>query len=117
MPLGSIFSKGERHQLALARALYPDPKVLIVDEPDPTFREALSKSLKSEVADFLARGGILIMLTRVALKTYQPTRRFTLDDGVLSEATPDRGSDRKVVSISKDTRRVRQPQSDSPEMA
>lgn len=114
---GSIFSKGERHRLALARALYPDPKVLIVDDPDPAFREALSKSLKSEVADFLARGGILIMLTRVALKTYQPARRFILDEGALSEATPDRGSDRKVVSISKDTRRVRQPQSDSPEMA
>ncbi|UVK40984.1 ATP-binding cassette domain-containing protein [Mesorhizobium sp. AR10] len=97
--VGSIFSKSERHRLALARALYPDPKWLVVDEPDGTFREALSKSLKSEVADFLARGGILIMLTRLALKTYQPTRRFTLDDGELSEVKLDGAADRKVIRI------------------
>jgi ABC-type protease/lipase transport system fused ATPase/permease subunit len=87
--VGSIFSKGERHRLALARALYPDPKVLIVDEPDQTFREGLSKSLKSEVAGFLDRGGILVVLSRLALKTYQPTRRFTLSDGELSEVKRD----------------------------
>jgi ABC-type protease/lipase transport system fused ATPase/permease subunit len=96
---GSIFSKSERHRLALARALYPDPKLLIVDEPDTTFRDALSKSLKSEIADFIARGGILIMLTRVALKSYQPTRRFTLENGELSEVKVDRAADRKVIKI------------------
>ena len=96
---GSIFSKRECHRLALARALYPDPKLLIVDEPDGTFREALSKSLKSEVANFLERGGILIMLTRLTLKTYQPTRRFTLDDGELNEVKLDRSSDRKIIRI------------------
>jgi ABC-type protease/lipase transport system fused ATPase/permease subunit len=95
--VGSIFSKSERHRLALARVLYPDPKLLIVDEPDTTFRDALSKSLKNEITDFLARGGILIMLTRLALKTYQPTRRFTLDRGDLREVELDQISDAKVV--------------------
>lgn len=94
---GSVFSKGERHRLALARALYPDPKVLIVDEPDQSFREGLSRILKSEIAGFLSRGGILIMLSRLALKTYQPTRRFTLDDGELSEVKLDRTAARLVV--------------------
>ena len=45
---GSIFSKSERHQLALARALYPDPKLLIVDEPDTTFREALPRASRAK---------------------------------------------------------------------
>lgn len=98
-PVGSIFSKGERHLLALARALYSGPRVLIVDEPDATFRDALSKSLKSEFDEFLARGGILIMFTRMALKSYQPTRRFTLNEGELSEIKLDRVTDRKVVAI------------------
>lgn len=91
--VGSFFSKSERHRLALARALYPDPKMLIVDEPDSTFRDALSRSLKSEITSFLARGGILIILTRAALRTYQPTRRFTLNAGDLREiqlASPDK---------------------------
>jgi ATP-binding cassette subfamily C protein len=100
-PIGSIFSKGERHQLGLARALYPDPKVLIIDEPDGTFREAVAKSLKSQVQDFLTRGGILIILTRLPLKGYEPFRRFTLDDGVLSEVKLDRTVERKVIRIQK----------------
>jgi ABC-type protease/lipase transport system fused ATPase/permease subunit len=97
--VGGIFSKGERHRLALARALYPDPKLLIVDEPDTTFRDALSKGLENEIADFLARGGILIMLTRLALKRYHPTRRFTLDDGLLKEVKFDQTSGLKVVRV------------------
>jgi ATP-binding cassette subfamily C protein len=96
-PVGTLFSKSERHQLALSRALYPDPKLLIVDEPDTTFRDALSKTLKNYISDFQARGGILIMLTRVALKTYRPTRRFTLDGGNLREIELDRTSDGKVI--------------------
>lgn len=94
---GSVFSKGERHRLALARALYPDPNVLIVDEPDQTFREGLSKSLKSELASFLERGGILIMLSRLALKSYQPTRRFTLEDGELREVKAEQAVGKAVI--------------------
>lgn len=98
-PIGSIFSKDERHLLGFARALYPDPKLLVFDEPDGTFKAALSKGLKSHVDDFLARGGILIILNRVAIKKYRPSRRFTLDNGVLSEARLEQAADRKVVEI------------------
>jgi ATP-binding cassette subfamily C protein len=97
--VGSIFSKSERHRLALARAFYPNPKLLIVDEPDATLRDALSKDLKNEIADFLACGGILILLTRLALKTYDPARRFTLDDGRLKEVKLDQRFDKKVVRL------------------
>jgi ATP-binding cassette subfamily C protein len=99
---GSIFSKSERHQLALARALYSDPRILVVDEPDQSFREALSRSLKSEVADFLGRGGILVILTRVALRSYKLSRRFNLDDGELKEVELTRAMDRKIVRIQDD---------------
>jgi ATP-binding cassette subfamily C protein len=95
--VGSIFSKSERHRLALARALYPDPQLLIVDEPDTTFRDALSRSLKNNISDYLAHGGILIMLTRSPLKMYQPTRRFTLTDGELKENKADQLLEGNVV--------------------
>lgn len=101
--IGSIFSKSERHQLALARALYPNPNVLIVDEPDTTFRDALPRDLHDEFRDFLARGGILILLTRVALKRFHPNRRFNLNEGVLREVKPpqttDSKADMKVVRV------------------
>ena len=99
---GSIFSKSERHQLALARALYSNPKLLIVDEPDQTFREGLTRSLKSEIGGFLDRGGILIVLSRLALKTYKPTRKFVLEDGHLSEVEPEREDERNVIRIRQD---------------
>lgn len=85
--------------LAFARALYPRPKLLIVDEPDSTLREGLSKSYKTEVDDFLARGGILILLSRLALKAYEPGRRFTLENGELNEIKLDRMRDSKVIKI------------------
>jgi ATP-binding cassette subfamily C protein len=94
--LGSLFSKSERHALALARALYPDPNLLIVDEPDTSFRDGLTKGLKNEIGSFLARGGILILLTRVALKSYRASRTLTLDGGSLKEIAPSR-SQGKVI--------------------
>jgi ATP-binding cassette subfamily C protein len=97
--IGSIFSKSERHQLALARALYPDPRVLVIDEPDSTFRDALSRNLHDEIAGFLARGGILIVLTRAALKRFHSIRRFTLDEGVLKEVKQPQLTDIKVVKV------------------
>lgn len=100
-PVGSIFSKGERHRLALARALYPDPRVLIIDEPDTALRDAVSKGLKQEIADMLARGGILIILTRLALKRYEPTQQFTLEDGVLKRVDRDKVPDLKIVGMPK----------------
>jgi ABC-type protease/lipase transport system fused ATPase/permease subunit len=92
-----LFSKTERHGIALARALYASPKLLIVDEPDTAFRDALSKGLKSKISDFLSQGGILIILTRVALKTYRPNRSFTLDGGSLKENKNDEASHGKVI--------------------
>ena len=83
--IGSIFSKGERHQLALARAFYPDPKVLILDEPDATFRSGLGNELKGKITRFLKRGGILIILTRLPLKNFDTSKRFTLSNGILTE--------------------------------
>ena len=82
---GSIFSKGERHQLALARAFYPDPKVLIVDEPDATFRSGLGGDLKGKIIRFQKRGGILVILTRLPLKNFDASKNYTLSNGVLAE--------------------------------
>ncbi len=83
--IGSIFSKGERHQLALARAFYSDPKVLILDEPDATFRSGLGNELKGKISRFLKRGGIMIILTRLPLKNFDTSKRYTISNGVLTE--------------------------------
>ena len=82
---GSIFSKGERHQLALARAFYPDPKVLILDEPDATFRNGLGSELNEQIVRLLKAGGILILLTRLPLKNFSTSKNYTISNGILTE--------------------------------
>jgi ABC-type protease/lipase transport system fused ATPase/permease subunit len=97
-PIGSIFSKSERHQIALARAFYPDPRVLVLDEPDTAFRNGLAKELKGQIERFLARGGILIVLTRLPLKNFEASKNYTLNNGILKETEIDRSED-NVVSL------------------
>ena len=97
--IGSLFSKSERHQLALARAFYPEPRVLLLDEPDTTFRNGLANGLKRPIDRFLNRGGILIVLSRLPLKNFTSTRRYTLAGGILRETANDRSTDSKVVSL------------------
>lgn len=95
--VGSIFSKSERHQIALARALYPDPQLLILDEPDTSFRDGLRNELKDTIGALLDRGGILVMLTRVPSKFYRASQSFTMDAGVLREVKADAAPSMKVV--------------------
>jgi len=97
--IGSIFSKGERHQLALARAFYPHPKVLILDEPDATFRNGLGSELKQQIYRFQKGGGILIMLTRLPLKNFDTSKDYTLTNGVLTEREITRLTADNVVSL------------------
>lgn len=98
-PVGSIFSKSERHQLALARALYPDPQLIIVDEPDGSFKAAQAGNLQEYLSGFLARGGILIVLAEKPLGTHHATRRFLLANGELREAKLDRASESNIVRV------------------
>jgi ABC-type protease/lipase transport system fused ATPase/permease subunit len=85
----SSFSKSERHMIALARALYPMPKILVVDEPDQALREGLSGLLKDFLAGFIESGGIMIILSRKGLQSYRSHRRFSVVEGQLRELLQD----------------------------
>ncbi len=82
---GSGFSRGERNLLAMARALYGAPDILIVDSPDEELVAAFETgSPLSEWADALkARGGTLIFLSRYPLPIKGKNGRLVLSDGRL----------------------------------
>lgn len=77
------FSNGQKHQLALARALYHGPKILIIDEPDMALRKALDGDLKTLLDAFKSEGKIVLILSRMPLDLAQTTSKKTLDGGRL----------------------------------
>lgn len=82
---GSELSRGQRHQIAMARALYHEPRVLIVDEPDPMLLERLPKTMKKTFDGILDAGGVILFLARKPLRLAHDRIQMRLENGVLGE--------------------------------
>ncbi|MEX2577874.1 MAG: ABC transporter ATP-binding protein [Verrucomicrobiales bacterium] len=84
-------SGGERQRLALARAVAPEPRLLLLDEPFSHLDPALRRKLREDIRDILKRLGQTALMV-----THDPedalaiaTRVAILDDGkVMQTGTP-----------------------------
>lgn len=78
---GITLSAGQRQRLALARALYGEPFMLVLDEPDSNLDSAGEIALAAAIVNVRRRGGIVIVVThRVALLN-QATHLLVMRDG------------------------------------
>lgn len=79
----TILSAGQRQQIALARALYGQPKVLILDNPtaflDPDGEERLSNTLK----EARKRGAAILVVSRRNTILQVADRAFVLQNGAI----------------------------------
>lgn len=82
---GSGLSRGDRHRLALARALYGNPQVLIIDEPDPALREALAKTMRSVIIEMKSRGCVILVFSREKLSLPSTSGQLNLESGRLKQ--------------------------------
>lgn len=61
---GMIISAGQRQRIALARALYGEPFLLVLDEPDANLDRRGSDALKNAITSLRQRGGIAIVVAQ-----------------------------------------------------
>ena len=80
-PAGTM-SGGERQMLAMARALMPDPQILLLDEPSAGLAPAFVEAIFDKIAEINRHGVTLVMVEQNARRALgMSTRGYVLDLG------------------------------------
>ena len=83
---GASLSGGERQRLAIARALYKEPEILIFDEATSSL-DSISKRYVKQTLDALARKGKTIIVIAHRLSTVKNADKIVvIDKGQVVEA-------------------------------
>lgn len=85
-PIGDAhgpFSTGQRQRLALARALYGAPFLLVLDEANSNLDAQGEAALRRAVADAKARGAIVVLVTHRSNLISAADRLLVIEDGAM----------------------------------
>jgi len=83
-----ILSGGQVQRIALARALYGNPKLLVLDEPNANLDTEGDKALTNAIADSRRRGGTVIVMTHRPSAIAAVDMVLMLRDGQVEEFGP-----------------------------
>jgi ATP-binding cassette subfamily C protein len=83
-----MLSGGQMQRLALARALYGDPKLIILDEPNSNLDNSGEQALIAAVEEARARGAIVIMIAHRPSVMAAADKMMVLEHGVITQFGP-----------------------------
>jgi ATP-binding cassette subfamily C exporter for protease/lipase len=78
--IGQLLSGGQRQRLALARALYGEPELVVLDEPNANLDDQGERALAQSVQALRARGAAVVLIT------HRPNAIALADDLLVLEA-------------------------------
>jgi ATP-binding cassette subfamily C exporter for protease/lipase len=78
---GGALSSGQKQRLALARALYNSPKLLVLDEPDSNLDEVGEKSLETTLKELVDTKTTILLITHRKKLLEQVDRILKIDNG------------------------------------
>ena len=78
---GRCLSGGQRQRLGLARALFREPFLVILDEPNASLDAAGDDALASAIDDIRERGGIVIVISHRSGIVEAVDKVLVMDEG------------------------------------
>ncbi|WP_295993890.1 type I secretion system permease/ATPase [Rugamonas sp.] len=85
---GAGLSGGQRQRLGLARAMYGDPSVLVLDEPNSNLDDVGEAALVQAIADLRQRGKTIVLVTHRTSIIGVTNKLLVLRDGMMSMFGP-----------------------------
>lgn len=80
---GNLLSGGQRQRIGLARAMYGDPSVIVLDEPNSNLDDAGEAALVKAVQDMKAQGKTVFLITHRTQIVGIADRILVLRDGTI----------------------------------
>ena len=78
---GAGLSGGQKQRLGLARAMYDDPALIVLDEPNSNLDEAGEQALVNAVLDLRQRGKTIVLITHRPSAISVTTKLLLMQDG------------------------------------